>query len=114
MSANRFLKKYLLERFLIIVCLLQLMRFIFYGVNRDMFLHDGYALAETFLKSCLFDGLSTLLYFAPYVIFMLCILCMNEIKKWQLKMLNVYFLIMFWSIGLLSIADIFYYKFKTF
>lgn len=112
MSANRFLKKYLLERFLIIVCLLQLMRFIFYGVNRDMFLHDGYALAETFLKSCLFDGLSTLLYFAPYVIFMLCILCMNEIKKWQLKMLNVYFLIMFWSIGLLSIADIFYYKFN--
>ncbi len=112
MSISTFLKKYLLFRFLIIMGLLQVTRFIFFYVNRDMFLSDTRELAMTFIKSVLFDFLSTLLYFIPYICLVLIFLFFKKIKKWQLTILSLYFSVLFLFVSLLSFTDIYYYKFN--
>lgn len=112
MSTSIFLKKYLLYRFLIVMTVLQFTRFIFFYVNRDMFLSDTKEIMLTFTKSVLFDFLSTLLYFTPYIGLVLFFLYLREIKKWQLTLLNLYFSVVFLFVSLLSFTDIYYYKFN--
>lgn len=112
MTTKLFLKRYLFTRFCYIVLLLQVFRLVFFYVNREMFLSDNYEIFLTFLKSALFDFLSTLLYFIPYVCLIILFLLLKEINKWHIRVLNVYFSFLFWVVTLLSLADVYYYKFN--
>ncbi|HQW45537.1 MAG TPA: hypothetical protein PLZ98_00605, partial [Chitinophagaceae bacterium] len=79
MSTSLFLKKYLFARFLIVVAILQVSRVLFFIFNREMFLSDNNEITRTFLKSLLFDFLSTLLYFTPYICLILLFLLFKTI-----------------------------------
>jgi phosphoglycerol transferase MdoB-like AlkP superfamily enzyme len=112
MKTSTFLHKYLFLRFLIILGILQVARLLFFLYNRDMFLNGTLEIISTFLKSILFDVLSCFLYFIPYICLLLCLLFLKEMKRWQLRLLTVYFSVLFWMVSILSFADIFYYKFN--
>jgi hypothetical protein len=112
MSTSLFLKKYLFARFLIVVAILQVSRVLFFIFNREMFLSDNNEIARTFLKSILFDFLSTLLYFTPYICLILLFLLFKTISKWHRLFLTLYFSILFWFVTIVSFVDIYYYKFN--
>ncbi|MBK7690394.1 MAG: LTA synthase family protein [Bacteroidetes bacterium] len=77
-----------------------------------MFLNGTLEIISTFFKSILFDVLSCFLYFIPYICLLFCLLFLKEMKRWQLRLLTVYFSVLFWMVSILSFADIFYYKFN--
>jgi phosphoglycerol transferase MdoB-like AlkP superfamily enzyme len=81
-------------------------------VNKDMFLNDPAQIGLTFLKSILFDCLSSLLYFIPYMALLLVFLLLKEIRQVHFIVLNIYYSVLFWFVSILSLADIFYYKYN--
>ncbi|MCC7028999.1 MAG: LTA synthase family protein [Chitinophagaceae bacterium] len=78
-----------------------------------MFLSEPAQIGATFIKSILFDVLSNLLYFTPYLLLLLLFtLLFKQTRKAPLLLLNVYYSVLFWFVSILSLADIFYYKFN--
>lgn len=112
MKVKSFQAQLLYKRLLFVFLLLVFLRVFFHAYNYGIFPNDTSKNLQAFGWGLGFDLFCTLTYFLPYTLLFIVLLSLKHIRRWQVYLLDSYFGVLILSISILSIADIFYYRFN--